>query len=300
MVVLTNERDFAADLVIHHLLSEGVAVQRINIEQARSTATMHWDPNNESTDTLRVVWWRQFQADPQPLSLEQADDQLVERAQWRTWLATLNRPRVTWVNHLWAARRAEDKVEQLRTAKQVGFTIPRTVVTNDAATARAFRNQVGSAVIKTLSAGYFSLSNQAFVFTEALEDSILTREDHWHAVPLVVQERLHEALDARIVSFGERCFGAKCVSPGLDWRKTPFDASLWSHWDVPPSLARTCAAYRRELGLEFAAFDFMIRGEAVFFLEANQAGEWMFLDRALGIGIGKEIANFLRRLGEPT
>ena len=51
------------------------------------------------------------------------------------------------------------------------------------------------------------------------------------------------------------------------------------------------------LGLEFAAFDFMITSDSVFFLEANQAGEWLFLERALDLPIGKAIAARLAELG---
>lgn len=143
-------------------------------------------------------------------------------------------------------------------------------------------------MVKTLSSAYFGFSDQSFVFTEALDDAAL-KLDGWKTVPLVVQE-LVEGLDARVVSFSNQCYGARCRSKGVDWRKMPFDPDLWERWSVPSSLEQSCHSYRRKLGLEYAAFDFMLRDGSPEFLEANQAGEWLFLDKTLEFGISRHLA----------
>jgi glutathione synthase/RimK-type ligase-like ATP-grasp enzyme len=295
--VLTNERDFAADLVVSELGRRGAWVSRLNIESARTQPVAPWLPNSAAEVGRSVVWWRQFEIDEQPNDLAEAEDLLIDRAQWRTWLAAIRTPNSSWMNDLWAARRAENKIEQLRVASAVGFTVPHTVVTNDRTVAAGFRQEVGSAVVKTLSAGYYSWSNQSFVFTEVLDDSLLDRADYWNEVPIVVQQNLRGALDARVLSFGRHVFAAKCTSKGLDWRKTPFDPTLWSIWRLPQSVARLCLDYRAAFGLEFAAFDFMLAGDEVYFLEANQAGEWMFLERALDLRVSAALADRLIEMG---
>lgn len=299
VVVLTNERDFAADSVIRHLHDRpGVEVCRINAESVRREPVIAWRPETETADELRtVVWWRQFEIDDHPPSLAGVDDILVERAQWRTWIAALRTPRTAWMNDLWAARRAENKIEQLRAAVDVGLDVPETLVTNDPNEAADFSTRVGGAVIKTLSSGYFAFSDQSFVFTEELDESIISRTDLWHAVPVIVQENLSSGLDARVISFGDHAFGAKCKAKGVDWRKTPFDPSAWTVWTVPTQVARGCAEYRQRLGIEFGAFDFMLVEDATYFLEANQAGEWMFLDRTLDLGIDEALADRLVEMG---
>lgn len=300
VVVLTNQRDFAADVVVDRLQRLGANVSRLNIESARSEAVEPWSPaagKPRLHDQPTVVWWRQFETDDHPRDLAGLDELLVERAQWRSWVATMCGSRSVWMNDLWAARRAENKVEQLRTAADVGLCVPRTLITNSAAQAAEFGRTVGGAVVKTLSSGYFSFSDQSFVFTELLDDAVLDRVDAWSAAPLVVQQHLGGALDVRVVSFGSRCFGARCRSKGVDWRKTPFDPELWFPWPVPPDIATRCESYRARLGLEFAAFDFMVTDDATYFLEANQAGEWMFLDRVLELGIGPAIADYLIQMG---
>lgn len=296
ILVLTNERDFAADDVIRRLGELGANVRRLNIEAARTFPVDRWDLAGESTPP-RVIWWRQFEVDAHPADLEAVDDTLVERAQWRSWLAAIHRPNTTWVNDLWSARRAENKLVQLEAAKQVGFSVPPTIVTNDPSDAREFSAGVGPCVVKTLSAGYFAFSDQSFVFTETLEDALRVEGARWHAAPLVVQQRL-AGLDGRVICVGDSTFAAKCRTEGTDWRKTPFDAALWQPWSAPDILIDSCRSYCRRLGLRYAAFDFMVTGEGNFFLEANQAGEWMFLDRNLHMGISAEIAAYLAELAQ--
>lgn len=300
VAILTNERDFAADVVVRRLHEFGVEVHRINYEAARTTEVQPWSPstsNRADEPNPSVVWWRQFETDESPSTLQDVDDLLVERAQWRAWVATLASSSSTWMNDLWAARRAENKVEQLRVARSVGFDVPLTLITNDRSRAIEFEQAVGSAVVKTLASAYFSFSDKSFVFTEHLDRADALPVDAWHAAPVVIQQLIEGGLDARVVSLAGRCFAGRCRSRGLDWRKTPFDPELWEPWDPPEQIVHACESYRARLGLEFAAFDFMITSESIFFLEANQAGEWLFLDRALDLGIGHAIADRLVSLG---
>lgn len=290
VIILTNERDFAADEVIAHLDDLGASVVRVNIENVRSSPVASWDP--VEAPCLSVVWWRQFEYDVHPADLGAADDILVERSQWRAWISVLDSSQSRWVNSLWAARRAENKVQQLRTAYDVGFSVPSTIITNDRDEALRFASENGDAIVKTLASAYFSFSDQSFVFTEEITHPALENPARWHLAPLIVQERLTGALDARVVSFGRHVFGARCQAKGLDWRKTPYDADLWSVWDVPDSIAARCAKYREHLGLEYAAFDFMVNDQ-IWFLEANQAGEFSFIDRALDLGISGALAEHL-------
>lgn len=297
ITILSNERDFAADDVINHLLAMDEEVSRLNIETARAAPVESWSPGTEDDRAPSVVWWRQFEAEAHPSSVDGVDEVLVERAQWRSWLSVLDRPGSTWVNGLWEARRAENKIEQLRMAAHLGFTVPPTLITNDPAEAMRFSGAAGDGIVKSLASAYFSFSDQSFVFTEALDHPALADTDAWRSVPLVIQQRLRGALDARVISFGNATFGARCQAAGLDWRKSPYDPHLWDKWDVPPALATLCRSYRLMFGLEYAAFDFMIDTKAVYFLEANQAGEWMFIDRALDLGISRAFACHLVSLG---
>src|SRR5689334_18414271 len=111
ILVLTNERDFAADHVIDQVKRSGRhRVERWNAE----TIEQHfsdWTPGSQLLPTgTRSVWMRQFLPDAVPTSsVREVDEFLVRREQWRTQLSALAEEPAVWVNPLWSSRRAENK-----------------------------------------------------------------------------------------------------------------------------------------------------------------------------------------------
>lgn len=294
VVVLTNLRDLAADDVIRRLDAEGVDVRRINADDCVTSPVPTWSLETGSDVIASAVWWRQFELPAEPVVFDSTPDELVlVRAQWRAWLSTLAAPETPWVNDLWAARRAEDKVTQLRTARSLGFRVPRTIVTNDRVAAERFGSEPET-VVKTLASAYFELSGSGFVYTNPLTAALTADERSWHAQPLVVQQRIFGA-PVRVVVVGRDWFGARCDTAALDWRTAGTEAA-WRRWNVPQDLGDRCLRYIDALALRYAAFDFVDDGDDVWFLEANQAGEWVFVDRRLKLGIVNALVELLMDL----
>jgi glutathione synthase/RimK-type ligase-like ATP-grasp enzyme len=291
VLVLTNLRDLAADDVIRRLDAAGVEVLRMNADDCAREPLPTWSLDSENHAGIGAVWWRQFEipAEGSPFA-DPVDELAVVRAQWRAWLTTLARPDIPWVNDLWAARRAEDKITQLRTARSIGFALPETIITNDPRAAADFADR-RNAVVKTLAAAYFETSQNGFVYTTALEGALEIPSEAWYAQPVVVQQRV-SGVDIRVVALAGRCFGASCETDVLDWR-TAGTGARWTQWEVPGPLATLCHQYLRALNLRYAAFDFVLDGERLWFLEANQAGEWVFIDRSLGLGIVQALTSLL-------
>ncbi len=291
VAVLTNTRDLAADDVIRRLAETGTPVIRLNADRPDTMLT--WSTIGDIRG-IGAVWWRQFEKwSTRGLSLPKIDELMVNRAQWRAWISVLDDGRIPWINHPWPARRAENKLEQLRLANAVGFSVPETIVTNSAEEARRFASN-GNAIVKSLAAAYFEFSGDGFVYTHRLEDALAQPDSAWTAQPLIVQ-RAVSGDDVRVIAFGGKFFGAKCSSPQLDWR-TSRPSAPWTEWEIPSELLRFCSAYLSSMDLRYAAFDFMLDSSDIWFLEANQAGEWVFLDRPLSLGIADSLASYLRLL----
>jgi glutathione synthase/RimK-type ligase-like ATP-grasp enzyme len=291
ITILTNTRDLAADDVVRRLDEVGHHVIRINADLLVHSPAPTWTLEELSAMRIGAVWWRQFeQPSTDMVDPEDIDMLLVTRAQWRAWISIFHRPGVPWINDLWAARRAENKIEQLRVAHHVGFDVPRTVITNDPAEARRFREE-RPAVVKSLNSGYFEFSGHAFVYTRELTPEILEHVAGWLQQPVIVQQRVI-GNDVRIVVVGDECFGARCSTHTIDWRTAGRDAG-WERWDVDPHLGASCRAYLKEFGLRYAAFDLIEERDRCWFLEANQAGEWAFLERELHLGITDSFVAYL-------
>jgi glutathione synthase/RimK-type ligase-like ATP-grasp enzyme len=127
-----------------------------------------------------------------------------------------------------------------------------------------------------------------------LDDALALSEDEWTAQPVIVQRRVMGD-DARVIVFNGECFGATCSTTDIDWRVAGSGAT-WSKWEVPEPLADQCLTYLQSFGLRYGAFDFILNENQCWFLEANQAGEWVFLDRPLKLGIAQALTDYLARL----
>ena len=295
VLVLTNRRDFGADRVIHELGELGIPVHRLNIEDALSgEAPQVWALDGQQARTFGCVWWRQFVPEaPTPSTIPAMQETLIQRRQWSSWLSVFDQPGVIWVNPPWEARKAENKVVQLRTAQACGFNTPSTIVTNSKESGRQFSNRFESVVVKALATAFYEFTDSSFVFTNELDEHHFQEPDtEWSAQPLVIQEHVDGEEEIRIIYLSGDTFGAKTDRVGTDWR-TRSEPAVWDHYDVDTSMQRLCDRYAQRLGLRYAAFDFIVKGAQTYFLEANQAGEWAFLDRAHNGAISSAIATRL-------
>ncbi|WP_445258535.1 hypothetical protein [Nocardioides aurantiacus] len=289
---MTNERDFAADLVIRELTSRGVDIERWNAEE---TPALAWSPLAlPPTARMSAVWLRQFLPEPQlGGSVEEIDDFLVVREQWRatlTDLAEAGGPR--WMNPLWAARRAENKLVQLRTAVNAGMSVPATRVTNDPSIAVALRDEVGPCIVKAVAAAHFQFSTSAFMFTQTLDEALALDASEWDTQPVVVQQQVTPRADVRLFVVGDFAAAAGTTVDAVDWRVVSAEAE-WTRIKIPSYVVNQCRQFMKALELAYGAFDFAFDGDTFWFLECNQAGEFAFIDRPLELGVTQAIANWL-------
>jgi glutathione synthase/RimK-type ligase-like ATP-grasp enzyme len=221
------------------------------------------------------------------------DEALVVRAQWSSWLAALDDDRTLWINPLWAARRAENKIVQLTAARTTELHVPSTLVTNNRDTAVDFASaQRCGAVVKTLAPGYFAFSDQSFMFTTDISRAALAEPEEWRSQPVIVQQRLDRVRDVRVFVVRNEVAAAATRSAGSDWRLRP-DETDWHIYPLPAAVAAACIKLTQSLGLVFAAIDMVDDGNQLWFLEANQAGEFQFVDRPLNLGVADSLARAL-------
>lgn len=293
VLILTNHRDFAADTVIRCLGERGVAVDRWNAEDERVVA---WRPEREQLRPRpRAVWLRQVLPEPATArTVATVDDFLVTREQWRAWLTDLAEdPGPRWMNDLWAARRAENKLIQLRVAGGCGLDVPPTLLTNSRAEALRHRAAVGPCVVKSVASAYFPFSDSSFMFTVDLAEAAELADSDWAAQPVLVQKTIGKSEDVRVFVVGDFTAAASTRVDVTDWRTASGEAE-WARREPPPRVIESCRAYLRSMGLAYGAFDFAVDDASDWwFLECNQAGEFAFVDRPLGLGVADAISGWL-------
>lgn len=202
----------------------------------------------------------------------------------------------TWLDPPNQVRRAENKLLQLRLARDAGLRVPQTVVTNDPDEVRGLWDACrGRMIAKMLTPAARSMAGGPAVYTTALTAADLDDLDGLALSPMVFQERIDKLRELRVVYVGGRCFVGSLAADRDDWRAQPAGpASPWQIDALPDDVAGGLHALMRALGLGFGAADFLrARDGGYVFLEVNPVGEWGMLERDLGLPIADAIAEEL-------
>lgn len=252
--------------------------------------------------SVKSVWWRR----PQGFGFPQTMSDPVNRgfahqesdfAFKGMWLAT----GAYWMNDINRDLQASHKVWQLSVARELGLSIPRTLITNSATDARRFKAESKGRVIYKA----FLASPMAWRETRILEDADMEHLDAVQLAPVIFQSYVPSVADLRVTCVGRKLFPAAADIAKADYmtdvRMNP--GITWRPYDLPKDVADKVLKMMDLFDLEYGAFDFRVtpEGEHVF-LEVNPAGQFLFIENATGLKITDEIAGRMMagsRVGQP-
>ena len=203
------------------------------------------------------------------------------------------------MNHPASTYLAESKPYQLAVARQCGFLVPETLVSN--ATQQIQRSLPPEVVIKSLDTVLLYDREEAlFSFTKAVSSSDLLETDLSDA-PVIAQKLLEPKTDLRVTVVGERIFAVRVLSSGRgvvgDWREEEASSLEFADASLPEVVQDSCRALMHRLGLAFGGIDLAETTDGMYFIEVNPTGEWMWLsNRERPIGL--EMAKWLAGAGE--
>lgn len=195
------------------------------------------------------------------------------------------------------------KVRQGQLVARLGLEVPRTLVSNDPARIREFAARCGGAVVaKMLDSGSVMLESGRGL--EPYPTTLLGPEDlqtlagvEWS--PMIFQERVPRALEARVTVVGEQMFVAAVAGgEAVDVRTDPaLIAGLRAYDGLPQDVRRALFALLDRLGLDFATFDLIGTPDGRWvFLEMNTVSFFDHVERNAGLPISEAVAGLL--LGE--
>lgn len=270
--------------------------------------------NNSGIDLLRLgdaeisdaalVWYRtKLSCDPFPRD-EEAAIHYQRETSWRdaiqNLLLLLDR-RV--VNTLSSVKRAEFKLLQLKTATDVGFRIPPTLISNDYNSLCKWVGTQGDVVLKALGnpeiPDMSAESGSSTIMTTRISAELLANaEDSVRIAPSFLQAEVPKLFELRVVVHGEQMFAFRIDSQAqeftkVDWR---YGATLdcFDVIDLDPILRDGIADYMLKMDLFAGHFDFIrVPDGAYVFLECNPQGWFSWLDDLCGGDISTSIAEEL-------
>ena len=188
---------------------------------------------------------------------------------------------------------AGHKLYQLKVAGEVGLEIPRTHITNDPASARAFVAETGpdETVYKA-----FIAQPEAWRETRTLTDEEVAHLDDVALAPVIFQEYVPAEFDLRITVVGEEIFAvaidASDTAYPTDYRMHLGEARVEVH-DLPAEVRERLRAFMDRLGLVYGAIDMRRTPDGRYvFLEVNPSGLWLFTEEPTGLPITEAVVEW--------
>jgi hypothetical protein len=303
VLIVTNEQDLAADLVVLELRRRGVDVLRCNTErlprwQASCEPGRSWQLKDHlgrvaTSDRVQGVWWRRPEAPSPPTPFASTGEESAFTAQWQALLEALaSVPGPRWISPPAAIRTAEDKAMQLSLAAQLGFNVPKTVWTNDASVIGR-----GSRVVKPVTTAAWSDDDgPAFVFAHLIDAEDLPTPEELALMPAAFQQPVWPKRDVRVTVIGDCVLAAVAdddASPKeLDWRLHP--DRRWEAYVLAEEDRERCRTLVTTLGLRFGGIDLAVDDAGTtWFLEINPNGEWGWLAQQARLPIVKALCDEL-------
>jgi hypothetical protein len=200
-----------------------------------------------------------------------------------------------WMNPPAADEAGQRKIRQLQLAQRVGLLTPKTLITNDPSSARAFvMEHLEHGVIRKALRNIAEAPRSTALVT--VED--LTRIGDVRYAPVTFQEFVPADVDLRVIVVGNEIFAAAIRSKPehqTDYRMGIASAEFFPY-RLPDGVASALLELHHKLGLVYGASDFRVTPEGQHvFLEVNPAGEYLFASERTGQPVPQAIAACLER-----
>lgn len=230
-----------------------------------------------------------------------------------------------WINHPHKEKISTNKILQLVEAKELGWEIPNTLISNNLHEVIKFRNKLTHLIFKPVSANQSShhiaskltqvkMSNEypedkydygdphspSLIFTQELTNEKL---EYLHALkwtPVNFQQKIIKKSDIRVTVIGKKIFSCRIKSQNdtktsLDFRYMNIIGNLpHEKIELGSEINARILLLMNKLGLVFGCLDFIEKhnGDLVF-LEVNPSGQWLWIEQLTGMKISQAFAEEL-------
>ncbi len=308
VLLVTETSDLAADLLVLGARDRGIALVRFNQDDFPLRAQIVWQSDGEirfhcegqdfSGGDVSGAWFRRVpHREQHTAAFVDRESQAFLGGVWATapWF---------WMNVPSAAVQAEHKLLQLLHARRLGFTVPDTLATNCPDEGRRFVSSRGT-IAKTLAGGRLVVGGiRHAVFTTAITVDDIGADEAVQVCPVIFQSHIETLFDLRVTVVGEQVFAARIIVQDrtvhdLDWRHVATERVRYERHVLSAELRAKCVELVAAMGLSYGALDFVVtsQGEEIF-LELNPAGQWGWIEQALGLPITDAILDRLNE-GQP-
>lgn len=234
---------------------------------------------------IHSVFWRNFSGVCVPPLKDPNQQQVALNDSMSTVRSLMQAYPARWINSWHAYQFHKEKPLQLSKAKQIGVTIPATLISNNPEQVREFVEAHKQVIFKPVYGGaHTKLVTEAHLEPNRLDLAL-------RISPVTIQEYI-PGTNIRSYVMGESVYSAEIRSQALDFRED-LESELIPI-DLPELVKKQCLAILKAFMLEWTAIDWRVKptGEYVF-LEANPSPMFKHFERQTGFPITQKLVNLL-------
>lgn len=318
VLIITSKVDPHADRVIDYFYNWGIEFFRFNTEDFPIYTNLSWTISNQKIEhfllktsygrelqskKIKSVWYRKplpFVFD-QKITNPQVKDLINNECTATTNGIYSNLQDALWINNPYKNRVASNKLFQLKLAKELGFAIPDTLITNNPESVKEFYQKYNGDIInKPISQSYLEIDNSYFlVYTNKITERELEKFNLVSYSPTLFQEYIPKRIELRITVVGNKIFTSSIDSQSsrktaIDWRHYDFQNVSHFSFELPQEIKDLCFKLVKRLGLVYGAIDMIVTpDERYIFLEINPNGQYLWIELLTGLPISSTIAETL-------
>ena len=304
ILVATHHGDPVAELVVSSLTRKGQKPYVVHTDAlCQRTTSFSFTHKNDSAileyeewkldlATVGSAWyWRAVVKDARNNSDVEREMQKTLMGIWETVDETV------WLNHPHIIKRTQNKLMQLRHAQKAGL---RTIPTHTTNSIEILKEQAPEQLlIKMPGKGivHKDLNLHVMYSTHLHKNSLAVVKAN--PFPGMYQPFLSKKKEWRITIVGDKVFSAAIytdTNTKVDWRPDSHneEAVRFVVEEFPAEAAQKCKKLLQILDLRYGAFDFIeTEDDELYFVEVNSNGQFLWLEKELGLPISDAIADEL-------
>ncbi|RME41425.1 MAG: hypothetical protein D6794_00645 [Deltaproteobacteria bacterium] len=194
-------------------------------------------------------------------------------------------------NNIYCVSSIKHKAVQMSIAKEVGYMVPKTLISSDKNKIISFIEKYNDIIVKPISVNFVPppidrSTSFATIMTNTVtkEEILRASSESLAAAPAIYQKRIEKAYEIRLAAFGNdavayRIDSQKTQAGELDWRRAQYE-DIYAPMDVTGEMCELARRFLHASGLHYGIFDLIVDTEGqLWFLECNADGQWAWLER---------------------
>ena len=315
ILLLTNRQDITADYVVCELKRRNLKYIRFNTEDFPENVlgnikfrdktlngSLEFRDVSVPFQSIESIWFRRpVLSKISSIKIGKKYKDYISRESFWFLNGIWDNIDCFWISNPYSIQVAENKITQLHTAKELGFQIPKTLITNKYKEIIDFwdlcRREM---IIKPIKDGRIDEKN--FYTNKVGKDDIKAlKKNKTVILPSIYQKHIQKKYDIRVTVIGKETFPVEIhsqndVNTKTDWRTLENNTLIHKIHSLPDSIVQKCLKIVKYFNLEFGAIDMILaKNGEYYFLEINPNGQWAWIENRTGLKLTATLVNLLVR-----